>query len=106
MAAYSLTRAQRDTGLWSAAANRTVQWIFLAPTPGLAPGSVCATASCPQGSLLPTVAAMTATTTRADPWRTLSKATGAFGVAGVVLVFAPVIAISGLGEPDFDGTRD
>jgi len=46
------------------------------------------------------------TTTQADPWRTLAKATGILGLAGVVLLFAPVIAISGLGEPPLDGAPD
>lgn len=41
-----------------------------------------------------------------DPWRALARATGAFGLLGVVLLFAPVIAISTLGEPQFDGTRE
>jgi hypothetical protein len=46
------------------------------------------------------------TSTSTDPWRTLAKATGAFGLVGVALIFTPVIAISGLGEPPFDGTPD
>ncbi len=40
----------------------------------------------------------------ADPWAGLARATGAFGLAAVALVFAPVIAISTLGEPPFTAT--
>ena len=40
------------------------------------------------------------------PWATLARATGGAGLASMVLVFAPVIAMSSLGEPDADATRE
>jgi len=36
----------------------------------------------------------------------LATATGIAGLAGVVLLFGPIIAVSTRGEPPFDGTRD
>jgi hypothetical protein len=36
----------------------------------------------------------------------LALATGIAGLAGVVLLFGPIIAVSTQGEPPFDGTRD
>jgi hypothetical protein len=41
-----------------------------------------------------------------DSWRVLQRTTGLCGLVGVVLLFAPVIAISTLGEPAFDGTSE
>jgi hypothetical protein len=41
-----------------------------------------------------------------DPWATLARATGGAGLAGIVLIFAPIIAMSSLGEPAFDATRE
>jgi hypothetical protein len=43
-----------------------------------------------------------------DPhtWATLARATGGAGLASMVLIFAPVIAMSSLGEPDADATRE
>ncbi len=39
-------------------------------------------------------------------WRTLSRTTGVCGLTGMVLLFAPIIAISSQGEPLFDATED
>ena len=36
----------------------------------------------------------------------MARATGWAGLAGLVLVFVPIIAISSLGEPAFDATRE
>ena len=41
-----------------------------------------------------------------DPWVTLARATGGAGLAGIVLLFVPIIAMSTLGEPAFDATRE
>jgi hypothetical protein len=43
-----------------------------------------------------------------DPhtWVTLVRATGGVALASMVLIFAPVIAMSSLGEPDADATRE
>jgi hypothetical protein len=41
-----------------------------------------------------------------DQWATLARATGGAGLAGIVLIFAPIIAMSTLGEPAFDATRE
>jgi hypothetical protein len=41
-----------------------------------------------------------------DPWAALARATGAAGLVGIVLLFVPIIAISTLGEPEFDATRE
>ncbi|HEX3207656.1 MAG TPA: hypothetical protein VHQ68_15610, partial [Propionibacteriaceae bacterium] len=41
-----------------------------------------------------------------DPWATLARATGGAGLAGIVLLFAPIIAMSTLGEPAFVATRE
>ena len=41
-----------------------------------------------------------------DPWATSARATGVAGLVGIVLVFAPIIAMSSLGEPAFDATRE
>jgi len=41
-----------------------------------------------------------------DPWAALARATGAAGLAGIVLLFVPIIAITTLGEPEFDATRE
>ena len=41
-----------------------------------------------------------------DPWATLARATGGAGLAGIVLIFPPIIAMSTLGEPAFDATRE
>ena len=43
---------------------------------------------------------------RPDQWRRLGRVTGACGLAGVVLLFTPIIAISSLGEPAFDASPD
>ena len=40
-----------------------------------------------------------------DPWRRMAKITGMAGLVGAVLLFAPIIALSGLGEPSFDGSE-
>jgi hypothetical protein len=40
-----------------------------------------------------------------DPWATLARVTGAAGLAGLVLIFVPIIALS-VGEPAFDATRE
>jgi len=36
----------------------------------------------------------------------LARATGAAGLAALVLVFVPIIALASLGEPAFDATRE
>jgi hypothetical protein len=43
-----------------------------------------------------------------DPhtWATLARPTGGAGLASMVLIFAPVMAMSSLGEPDADATRE
>jgi hypothetical protein len=41
-----------------------------------------------------------------DPWATLARVTGAAGLAGIVLIFVPIIAMSSLGEPAFVATRE
>jgi hypothetical protein len=41
-----------------------------------------------------------------DPWTTMTRATGVAGLVGMVLVFASIIAMSTLGEPAFDATRE
>ena len=41
---------------------------------------------------------------RHDRWRELERVTGLAGIIAAVLLFAPIIAISTLGEPGFDGT--
>jgi hypothetical protein len=41
-----------------------------------------------------------------DPWAALARATGAAGLAGIVLLFVPIIAITTLGEREFDATRE
>jgi hypothetical protein len=41
-----------------------------------------------------------------SPWGTIARTTGVCGLVGVLLVFGPVIAISTLGEPPFDGTSE
>lgn len=38
-------------------------------------------------------------------WRELDRVTGIAGILATVLLFAPIIAISTLGEPGFDATR-
>jgi hypothetical protein len=43
---------------------------------------------------------------QADPWASLARATGWAGLAGIVLLFVPIIAMSTLGEPAFVATRD
>lgn len=40
----------------------------------------------------------------ADPWARLSRVTGLIGLATVVLIFTPIIAVSTLGEPPFTAT--
>jgi hypothetical protein len=40
----------------------------------------------------------------ADPWTRLSRVTGLLGLAAFVLIFAPIIAVSTLGEPPFTAT--
>jgi hypothetical protein len=47
---------------------------------------------------------MTSTTT--ERWRGLARMTGVTAIVAVVLLFAPIIAISALGEPDFDATGE
>ena len=39
--------------------------------------------------------------TNADRWTRMIRATGVVGLVSVVLLFAPIIAISSLGEPSF-----
>lgn len=47
------------------------------------------------------------TTTRTrDRWQDLARMTGIIALIAVVLLFAPIIAISTLGEPPFDATPD
>ena len=41
-----------------------------------------------------------------DPLATAARAAGAAGLVGMVLVFAPIIAMSSLGEPAFNATRE
>ena len=41
-----------------------------------------------------------------DPWARLSRATGIVGLATLVLVFTPIVAISTLGEPSFTATTE
>ena len=41
-----------------------------------------------------------------DRWRELDRMTGIAGLVATVLLFTPIIAISTLGEPGFDGSRD
>lgn len=41
-----------------------------------------------------------------DRWHDLARTTGIAALVAVVLLFAPIIAISTLGEPPFDATRD
>jgi hypothetical protein len=41
-----------------------------------------------------------------DPWAALARATGAAGLAALVLVFVPIIALASLGEPAFDATSE
>jgi hypothetical protein len=43
---------------------------------------------------------------QSDPWATLARTTGAAGLAGIVLLFGPIIAVSALGEPEFDATHE
>jgi hypothetical protein len=42
----------------------------------------------------------------AERWGGLARTTGIVGLVAVVLLFTPIIAISTLGEPAFDGSRD
>jgi hypothetical protein len=39
--------------------------------------------------------------TNADRWTRLTRGTGIAGLVSIVLLFAPIIAISSLGEPAF-----
>lgn len=41
-----------------------------------------------------------------DPWVRLSRATGIVGLATLVLIFSPVVAISTLGEPSLTATTE
>jgi hypothetical protein len=41
-----------------------------------------------------------------DPWARLSRATGVIGLATLVLIFTPIVAISTLGEPPFTATTE
>lgn len=41
-----------------------------------------------------------------DRWRELGRATGVAGIIATVLLFTPIIAISTLGEPGFNATRE
>lgn len=41
-----------------------------------------------------------------DKWRELERMTGVAGLLATVLLFAPITAISTLGEPGFNATRD
>ena len=41
-----------------------------------------------------------------DPWATLARTTGWAGLAGFVLIFVPIIAMSSLGEPAFVATSE
>jgi hypothetical protein len=45
-------------------------------------------------------------THRRDRWRELERVTGIAGIIATVLLFAPIIAISTLGEPGFDATSE
>lgn len=42
----------------------------------------------------------------ADPWSRMSRVTGLIGLGSVGLLFAPIIAISTLGEPSFTATAE
>jgi len=44
-------------------------------------------------------------TRKRDRWRELERVTGIAGILATVLIFAPITAISTLGEPGFDATR-
>jgi hypothetical protein len=44
--------------------------------------------------------------TTPDRWRGLARTTGVTAIVAVVLLFAPIIAISALGEPAFDATNE
>jgi hypothetical protein len=41
-----------------------------------------------------------------DRWRDLDRVTGVAGLVATVVLFSPIIAISTLGEPGLDGSRD
>jgi hypothetical protein len=43
---------------------------------------------------------------QSDPWAALARTTGIAGLAGMVLLFGPIIAMASLGEPAFDATRE
>lgn len=47
-----------------------------------------------------------ASSRRRDRWRELERVTGIAGIVATVLLFAPIIAISTLGEPGFDATAE
>ena len=46
----------------------------------------------------------TGTTDREERWTRLSRTTGLLGLATVVLIFVPIVAISTVGEPQFTAT--
>jgi hypothetical protein len=46
------------------------------------------------------------TVSAADPWLRMSRVTGLIGLGSFVLLFAPIIAISTLGEPSFTATAE
>ena len=45
-------------------------------------------------------------TSRRDRWRELDRVTGIAGILATIVLFTPIIAISTLGEPGFDATRE
>lgn len=45
-------------------------------------------------------------TRKRDRWRELDRATGIAGLIATVIIFVPISAISALGEPGFNATRD
>jgi hypothetical protein len=43
---------------------------------------------------------------QSDPWASLARITGGAGLAGMVLLFVPIIAMASLGEPAFEASRE
>jgi hypothetical protein len=58
-----------------------------------------------EGSATVTVTEGSSTRNR-DRWRSLARTTGVVALVAVLLLFAPIIAISTLGEPDFDASGE
>ena len=48
---------------------------------------------------------MSSSTTTTDRWSILARTTGVIALISIVLLFGPIIAISSVGEPQFDATR-